>query len=97
MAREKTVETNLKEKVENAGGWCLKLAPFWVKGLPDRMVLMPKRKIYFVETKVKGKKPSAIQRYIHKKLRKLGFEVFVIDCNEQVNIFIKYIDAIRAI
>lgn len=90
--REKTVETNLRKKVEKIGGLCIKLAPFWFKGLPDRLVLMPKRKTYFVETKAKGKKPSAIQRAIHKKLRALGFPVWIIDTNEQVNEFINHIE-----
>lgn len=91
MPSEKTVETNLRNKVKDLGGLCIKLAPFWFKGLPDRMILMPKRRIYFVETKAKGKKPSPVQRAVHKKLRKLGFPIFIIDSNLEVNDFINYI------
>ena len=56
-------------------------------GLPDRLVLHNGR-AYFVEVKSQGKKPSPIQRVIHKKLEALCFPVSVIDTAEKLDNFI---------
>ena len=74
---EKTIERYFKKKIEENGGECIKLTG--LVGIPDRMVLLPEGKMFFVELKQKGKKPRAIQTFIHNKLRKLGFNVYVID------------------
>lgn len=60
-------------------------------GLPDRLCLFPNAKIAFVELKTTGEKPRKIQLYIHKKLRKLGFAVYVIDNMQSL---INFIDSI---
>lgn len=85
---ESSVETRLRVVVEEQmGGMCLKLLTNFVTGLPDRLVLLPDREIYFVELKRKGKTPRKIQAYIHRRLMALGFEVLVIDSVESVNTF----------
>lgn len=86
---EKILEPKLSKKVREAGGWAIKLLPTFVKGIPDRMVLMPGGKVYFIEMKSGGETPSKIQLIIHTKLRKLGFEVYVIDSTEGINDFIR--------
>lgn len=93
MANEKLIERNLTNRVKKLGGWCLKFWPISVAGFPDRIVLLSKAKerIYFVELKSTGKKPLPIQEVIHKKLRRLGFRVDVIDGNEQLNEYTKFL------
>lgn len=79
---EKHIEKTLVSEVDKLGGWALKLPCVYVAGLPDRMVLLPDRVIFFVEVKTTGKKPTPIQKLVHKRLRLLGFDVYVIDSLE---------------
>lgn len=73
-------------------GLALKWAsPFYV-GMPDRLVLLPEGKIYFVELKSTGKKPSPVQVQAMKKLTALGFQNFVIDSQEGLDTFQKLIE-----
>ena len=76
---EKLIETKLGKAIKDMGGWSIKLLSTFVKGLPDRMCLLPTGIIFFVELKSTGKKPTIAQKIIHKKLRSLGFNVYVID------------------
>ena len=47
--------------------------------------LMPGARVYFAETKDTGKKPKPRQKYVHGRLRELGFSVFVPDSKEAVD------------
>lgn len=87
---EKLVERKLVELIKLNGGMCIKLLCNHILGLPDRLCLFPGAKIAFVELKTTGEKPKKIQLYMHAKLRKLGFEVFVIDSVQGVKDFIEY-------
>ena len=82
---EKTLERKLNEHVKKLGGWSLKLWPKYVSGLPDRLCLLPGGRVFFAEIKTTGEKPTKSQNEIHKKLRALGFVVYVIDKSEQIN------------
>ena len=80
---EKQIESYLVKEVKNSGGICEK----WnsgSSGWPDRICLLPDGKIAFVELKAPGKKPRALQISRHKKLRQLGFKVYVIDDKKQI-------------
>lgn len=82
---EKTVEAYLRDRVKAAGGLALKLVcPGWT-GVPDRLILLPGGRVYFAETKDFGKKPKLRQRYVHERLRSLGFWVFVPDSKAAVD------------
>lgn len=85
---EKVLERNLNKEVKALGGWSIKILSNFITGLPDRLVLLNGR-AYFVEVKSEGKKPSHIQRVVHKKLEALGFTVSIIDTTEKLNNFIK--------
>lgn len=76
---EKLIEAKLGKAIKDMGGWSIKLLSTFVKGLPDRMCLLPTGTVFFVELKSKGKKPTLAQKIIHKKLKSLGFNVYVID------------------
>jgi hypothetical protein len=90
--REKNIETYLRDRVREAGGW----APKWVSpgnnGVPDRIVIMPGSRIVFVELKAPGKKPTALQQYQHDRLRDLGQLVVVIDSREKVDTLMECIE-----
>jgi len=86
---EKDLERKLCAEVKKLGGWAIKLLSSQITGLPDRICLLPSGKIFFVEMKSTGKKPTKIQAIVHNRLRALGFEVYVIDTNEKINNFIK--------
>lgn len=85
---EKVLEKKLDRVVKELGGWTLKLLPTFVSGLPDRLVLYKGRAL-FVELKSTDKRARPDQVRIHEKLRRLGFEVYVIDTSEGIDEFIK--------
>lgn len=82
--REKEVEKKLVSAVKRMGGICPKWVSPGFDGMPDRIVLLPKGKIGFVEVKAPGEQPRPLQTARHRLLRKLGFLVFVLDGEEQI-------------
>lgn len=88
---EKDLEHTFSERLNRTKKvWVIKLLSTFVKGLPDRMVICQGGYVGFAEIKTTGKKPTKIQTYIHKKLRALGFTVFVIDDLESRDIAISF-------
>ena len=87
--REKQIEHTLVMAVKAAGGMCPKLVSPGTDGMPDRMILLPKGHIGFVEVKAPGKKPRPLQERRHKQLRELGFKVFILDGREQISEILK--------
>lgn len=83
--QESPTEKKLRIAIEAAGGKCLKFVSPGTAGVPDRICLLPSGRIVFVETKASGKKPKPLQSKRHKELRALGFEVRVIDSEEQIH------------
>lgn len=88
IALEKVLEKQLIKTVESKNGWCLKLWSISFTGLPDRLILLPGARIYFVEVKREGKKPNERQTWVHDKLRKFGFKVYWISTKEQLKTFL---------
>ena len=82
--REKVIEQALVRAVLKHGGLCLKFVSPGYAGLPDRLILMPGGRMAFVEVKAPGEKPRPLQVYMHAQLRILGFDVYVIDCRQQI-------------
>ena len=77
--RENYIEQRLVSEVKKHGGLCLKLASTGLDGIPDRLVLMSKGKIAFVELKAPKQKPRKLQLVRIKKLKEMGFSVYVLD------------------
>lgn len=84
MIREKEVEKKLVTAVKKMGGICPKWVSPGTDGMPDRIVLLPGGKIAFVELKAPGEKPRALQIRRHEELRRLGFQVLVLDDPEKI-------------
>ena len=81
---EKTIENKLTLAVKKAGGIAVKFVSPSFAGMPDRLVLLPDGVIAFVELKAPGQKPRPLQEARHRLLRRLGFQVYVIDSEEQI-------------
>lgn len=90
--RESTIEKKLVTATKAAGGIAPKFTSPGFDGMPDRLVLLPNGKMGFAELKAPGKKPRPLQEARHNLLRRLGFNVYVIDSAEQIG---SVIDEIR--
>lgn len=76
---ERHIEAYLRKRFRDMGLPCLKYANAFEVGYPDRLILLPKGLVLWVEVKSKGRKPTAAQRVRHEALRSLGHKVYVID------------------
>ncbi len=82
---EKQIEARLKREVKRIGGWSLKFASPGTAGVPDRIVLLPKGRLIFIELKAPGRKLRPLQRKRKKQLEGLGFKVYVIDSYRKID------------
>lgn len=81
---ENVIERQLAMAVKKMGGMAVKFVSPGLNGVPDRIVLLPDKKMAFVELKAPGKTMRALQEKRKRQLEKLGFPVFVIDGVEQI-------------
>lgn len=82
---ESLIEKRLKSKIEKYNGKCWKFVSPGMRGVPDRICLFPGGSVVFIETKAPGKKLEPLQGKRHEELRRLGFKVYKIDSEEQIN------------
>jgi hypothetical protein len=85
---ESTVEEKLRKGVKVKGGIAYKFVSPGRRHVPDRLLLYPiapehieivAQYVQFVELKAPKKKPNAGQIREHRRLRKMGFKVEVVD------------------
>lgn len=89
---ESEVEKSLRKKVKNElHGLALKFVSPGFNGVPDRIILLPMGRIYFVETKAPGKKLRKLQEWVRDVIRGLGFSVLRIDTKEKVESFVELV------
>lgn len=81
---ESKIEEKLKKEIEKLGGLSLKFTSPGMAGVPDRLVLLPKGRIYFVELKAPGQKLRPLQLKRKEQLESLGLKVYVIDSYEKL-------------
>lgn len=86
---ESKIENKLKLEVEKHGGMALKFVSPGMAGVPDRIVLMSKGRVVFVELKAPGKKMRPLQIKRKKQLEALGFKVYCIDSFKGVKDFVQ--------
>lgn len=84
MAEEQKLEQKLVKAVKAQGGMALKFVSPGIDGVPDRLLLIAYGHISFVEVKAKGKKPRPIQVKRINQIRNLGFKVFILDDETQI-------------
>lgn len=82
--RENEIERQLSLAVKKMGGMAVKFVSPGLDGVPDRIVMLPGRKMAFVELKAPGKSLRALQEKRKKQLEELGYPVYVIDGVEQI-------------
>lgn len=81
---EKTTEQKLVKAVKSKGGLAPKFVSPGFDGVPDRIVLLPRGRIAFIELKAKGRKMRPLQVRRKRQLESLGFSVYCIDSPEQI-------------
>ena len=85
MESEKNIEKYLVEEIEKLGGLCRKFVSPGVRGVPDRMCLLPYGMTIFVELKSEGELPTAPQMREHTRMTNIGHGVWVVDTKAKVN------------
>ena len=93
MEREKQLEKYLRLRIEERGGVCLKFVSSGQNGVPDRVIVMPGGRVYFVELKTQTGKLSRIQKYQLKRLINLGQICSVVYGKEGVKAFLRDLDS----
>ena len=81
---EKDIESRFRKAVKDAGGLALKFVSPGYSGVPDRIVLMPRGMMCFVELNAPGKVMRPLQMRRKKQMESLGFRVYCIDSIEQI-------------
>ena len=82
--KEKIIEQKFRMAVRAAGGVAVQFVSPGLDGMPDRLALLPGGKMAFVEVKAPGKNPRPLQQARHRMLRRLGFQVYVMDDEKQI-------------
>ena len=82
---EKAIEAYLVRRAKEEGLLCLKYSSANTTGYPDRLLLLPDRRVVWIEIKTKGKHPNKLQLLRHDELRRHGHTVYVADSREQVD------------
>lgn len=77
--RERDIEKIFVDRIKMLGGEVRKLKWIGRKGAPDRIVFGPGGAVCFVELKAPGEKLSVSQKREHKRLQKLGVDVYKVD------------------
>lgn len=84
--RESPIERYLVKIVRTVlKGECLKFTSPGRRHVTDRLVLLPGRRIWFIELKQPGAKPRPGQVRFHGVLNTLGFNVAVLDTKEKID------------
>lgn len=85
---EKYIENKLVTSIKKRGGVALKILPCYWRGAPDRVVLMPCGRIFFVELKSPRGRLSKIQALRIQLLVKMGFNVYIINSLQTLEQFL---------
>lgn len=90
---EKNIEFYLKTRVEKIlKGKCYKFVSPGSNGVPDRIIILPGGKVYFVETKQEKGKLRELQKYRHNEIKDLGGRVFSVFTYADVVKFVDFLN-----
>ena len=93
MDLEKHVEALLVTGVKRMGGLAYKFVSPGNSGVPDRIILMPGGKIYFVELKREGGQLTNLQKRQINRIQKLDCQVDVLHGMVEVSNFLLRLQA----
>jgi hypothetical protein len=85
---EARIERKLYQAVQKAGGRCIKLPAILYRGIPDRLVILPGGRLFFLELKTDRGRASQAQKHWVSFLRRLGFYSDIIYGLSQMERFI---------
>lgn len=87
--REASIEEYLRGRIVGLGGVCIKLSPTGLRGVPDRLIVLPGPRVIFVELKrPKGGVVSALQHWWRDRLVALGCEHHFVKTRAEVDALI---------
>ena len=86
---ESKIENWLVEQIKQMGGIADKFTSPANPGVPDRLVIMPNGKIYFVELKADWGRLSNIQKWQRERYRKHGADVRCIKGMDEAKAFVE--------
>jgi len=86
---ESKIERRLVQGVKACGGMCMKFTSPGTPGVPDRIVLTPDGRVYFVELKTIIGRLASIQRWVIGEMQKRGADVRVLRGPDEVKIFLE--------
>lgn len=86
---EKVIEDYLVKRCKEEGWKALKYSNPSETGYPDRIIVLPRCMVVWVELKSKGKHPRPIQQKRMKELNDLGHNTYVCDSKQLVDEIIK--------
>jgi hypothetical protein len=75
---EKSIERALVMAIKGVGGEAIKMAPKGLKGVPDRLIVLPNGVTIWCEMKRPTGRLAAAQRVWHDRLRSMGHIVVVL-------------------
>ncbi len=87
MIRESQLERRFAFEVMRRGAWALKFVSPGMRGVPDRVVLLPGGRTVFAEIKRPGETPDELQKKRAKQLMALGFQVYCLDSYQAIDDF----------
>ena len=90
---EKQIEQKLVKAVKAKGGLAPKFVSPGFDGVPDRIVLLPRSRMAFIELKAKGRKMRPLQVRRKRQLEELGFSVYCIDDTEHIGVILDEIQS----
>ena len=86
VQREASIEDYLRQRCEALGGVCIKLSPWGLRGVPDRLMVLSGPRVVFVELKrPSGGVISKLQHWWRARLLALGCEHHFIKTRAEVD------------
>ena len=87
--KESTIEARLVRMVRARGGLCYKFVSPGNPGVPDRLVITPDGRTFYVELKNEVGRLSSIQKWQHEELRKRHADVRTLKSIDEVAAFVE--------
>lgn len=75
---EKDIERYVRKEIEKMDGRVMKWVCPGNDGVPDRIVLMPGGRVWFVEFKTERGETSPLQVWWNNELKNLGFRAYIL-------------------
>lgn len=86
---ESAIERRLVQGVKARGGLCFKFTSPGTPGVPDRIVITPAGRVYFVELKTEIGRLANIQRWVIGEMQKRNADVRVLKGADAIKEFLE--------